>query len=64
MNDSKSHVCNSFFENIISGVQLFLYFCPQVPGAMIRVFLFQSFYNKVSKLTNTSEKDHSFYNTV
>ena len=22
VNDSKSHICNSFFENIISGIQL------------------------------------------
>ena len=50
-NDSKSHICDSFFENIISDMQLFN-ICPHVPVDIIRV----------SKPTKTSEKDHSFYN--
>ena len=53
-----------FFENIILGVKLFN-ICPHVPVGIIRVFLNFSFSCKsVSKPTKTSEKDHSFYNTV
>ena len=37
INDSKSHIWNSFFENIISGIQRF-YICPDVPVDIIRVF--------------------------
>ena len=37
INDSKSHIWNSFFENIISGIQLF-YIRPQVLVDIIRVF--------------------------
>ena len=33
----KSHIWNSFFENIISGIQSF-YICPDVPVDIIRVF--------------------------
>ena len=61
---STSHICNSFFENIISGIQLF-YIRPHVPVVIIRVsFLFQIFQQRVSKPRKTSQKDHSFYNTV
>ena len=64
INDSKSHICNSFFENIISGIQLF-YISAHVTVGIIRVFFqFQIFKYKVSKPTKTSEKDHSFYKTV
>ena len=33
-------------------------------GHQQRFFLFQIFYQKVSKPTKTSEKDHSFFNTA
>ena len=37
INDSKSHISNSLFENIISSIQLF-YVRPHVPVDIIRVF--------------------------
>ena len=43
----------SFFENIFSGMQ-------HVPVDIFRV----SFVQKVSKPAKSTEKDHSFYNTV
>ena len=36
-NDSKSHIWNSFFENLISGIQYF-YIRPHVPLDIITVF--------------------------
>ena len=39
INDSKSHIWNSFFENIISGIQRF-YICPDFPLDVIGVFFF------------------------
>ena len=37
INDSKSHIRNSFSEKFISGIQRF-YVCPEVPVDIIRVF--------------------------
>ena len=37
INDSESHIWNSFFENITSGVQCF-YICPDFPVDITRVF--------------------------
>ena len=37
INDSKCHIWNSFFKNMISGIQLF-YICPEVPADIIRTF--------------------------
>ena len=54
INDSKPHICNSFFENknstCSSGHHQFFYsrICSK----------------KISKPIKTIEKDHSFYNTV
>ena len=53
INDSKSHIWNSFFENIISSIQSF-YIRPQVPVELF--FNFQIFKQKVSKPTETSKK--------
>ena len=39
-------------------------FSPHVPMDIIRVFLFQILLQKISEPIKTSEKDHSFYNTV
>ena len=38
----KSHIWNSFFENIISGMQSFC-ICPDVPLDIIRFFLTSDF---------------------
>ena len=51
ISDSKSHICNSFFENIFS---------TQSSGNH-QIFLFQNLQQKISKSIKTSEKDHSFY---
>ena len=42
INDSKSHIWNSFFEKIISSIQLF-YIHPHVPMDIIRSFLTSDF---------------------
>ena len=42
INDSKSHIQNSFFENIITGMQCF-YIRPHVPVDIIRVCFFLNF---------------------
>ena len=39
-------------------------FIPHVLVNIIRVFLFQNLKQKISKSIKTSQKDHSFYNTV
>ena len=39
-------------------------FSPHVLMDLIRIFLFQIWWQKISKPIKTSEKDHSFYNTV
>ena len=59
-NYSKSHVYNSFFENIISGIQFFI-FVHTFQWTSSELFLFQI---SVSKPIKTSEKDHSFLNIV
>ena len=61
INTSKSYICNSFFENVISVIQLW---STRSSGHHQSFFLFQIFQQKVSKSIKTSEKDHSFYNTV
>ena len=38
----KSHIWNSFSENILSDIQSF-YICPDVPVDIIRVFLISDF---------------------
>ena len=47
-NDSKSHIWNSFFENIILGIQIF-YICPHVPLDIIRVVFIFRFSNRKSQ---------------
>ena len=61
----KSHIWNSFFESIISGIQSF-YICPDVPMDIIRVFLNFRFFSRKSQSQQkkTCKKDHTFYNTV
>ena len=44
----KSHILNSFFENIISGIQSF-YICPDVPVDIIRVFFIFRFSSRKSQ---------------
>ena len=39
INYSKPHIWNYFFENSISGIQIF-YICPDVPVGIIRDFFF------------------------
>ena len=48
INDSKSHIWNSFFENIISSIQSF-YIRPQVPVDIIRVILIFRFSSRKSQ---------------
>ena len=62
-NDSKSHIWNSFFENLISGIQYF-YIRPHIPLDIITIFFNFRFSITVTKPAKRSEKDHSFYNTV
>ena len=59
INDSKSHVWNSFLENIHSDIQLF-YIRSNVPVEIIRVFLISDLLAESLK----AKKDHSVYNTV
>ena len=64
INDSKSHIWNSFLENIISGIQLFC-ICLYVPMDIIRAFFkFKFSSRKPQKPIKTSEKVLSFYSTV
>ena len=68
INDSKFHICHSFFfENFISvsSIQLFLYLSTRFSGHFPRFFFnIQIFQQKVAKPAKTSENVHSFYNTV
>ena len=41
INNSKSHIWNSFYEIIVSGMQLF-YMPPHIPVDIIRVFFLSS----------------------
>ena len=68
INDSKSHIWNYFFENIISGVQLF-YISPYVLRFLYsytRFFFFNIRFSR--KMSQSHQKiaknDHSFCNTV
>ena len=63
INDSKSHIWNSFFENIISAYSVFI-FVHTLQWTSSFSFNFQIFKHKVSKPTKTREKWHSIYNTV
>ena len=63
INDSKSHIWNSFFENIISAYSVFI-FVHTFQWTSSFFFNFQIFKSKVSKPTKTREKWHSIYNTV
>ena len=70
----KSHIWNSFSENILSDIQSF-YICPDVPVDIIRVFLISDFLaenlkanKKLQKRSHTrftirfcSKTPHSFY---
>ena len=63
--DSKTHIWNSFFENIISDILFYIQL--RVPRFLYSSTLFFNFgfsSKKVSKTTKASKKDHSFYNTV
>ena len=51
-----------FFENIISGIQLF--YIRSNAHVVIRVFFVSDFVAESLKANKTSKKDHSFYNTV
>ena len=60
----KSHIWNSFFENIILLIRRF-YNCSDVPVDIIRVFFNFSFSNrKPQSQQKLAKKDHTFYNTV
>ena len=59
INDSKSHLWNSFFENIISDIQLF-YIRSNVPVNIIRAFLISDLLAEILK----AKTNLSFYNTV
>ena len=59
INDSKSHFWNSFFENIISDIQLF-YIRSNVPVNIIRAFLISDLLAEILK----AKTNLSFYNTV
>ena len=70
----KSHIWNSFFESIISGIQSF-YICPNVPVGIIRVFFNFRFFSRKSQSQQKknlqkrshvlqysfAQKAHSFY---
>ena len=64
-NDSKCHIWNLFFENIILGIQVFIFVhtLQWTSSEFFFFFLFQVFYQKLSKPTKTSEKDDSSHNT-
>ena len=55
MNDSYSHIWNSFFENIISSIQRF-YICPDFPVDIIRVFLISYFLAESLKANKNQQK--------
>ena len=59
INDSKSHLWNSVFENIISDIQLF-YIRSNVPVNIIRAFLISDLLAEILK----AKTNLSFYNTV
>ena len=59
INNSKSHLWNSFFENIISDIQLF-YIRSNVPVNIIRAFLISDLLAEILK----AKTNLSFYNTV
>ena len=59
INDSTSHLWNSFFENIISDIQLF-YIRSNVPVNIIRAFLISDLLAEILK----AKTNLSFYNTV
>ena len=64
INYSKSHIWNSFFENIILGIQIF-FIRPHVPVDMIRVFSYFRFSSRKSQSQQKLvKKDHTFYNKV
>ena len=70
----KSHIWNSFFKSIISGIQSF-YICPNVPVDIIRVFFNFRFFSRKSQSQQKknlqkrshvlqysfAQKAHSFY---
>ena len=62
INYSKSHIWNSFLENIISGIEPY-YTRPQFQWKPSKFFLIFTFPRNL-QAKKTSEKDHSFYNTV
>ena len=51
----KSHIWNSFFENIILGIQSF-YICPDAPVDIIRVFLITDFLAENLKANKNLQK--------
>ena len=56
INDSKSHIWNSFLENIISSIHLFK-ICPHVPVDIIRDFFnFRFFIRKSQSHQNLAKK--------
>ena len=66
IHDSKSHIGNSFFENLISGfwaynIFIFVHTFQWTPSELF--FSFQII-EKSPGQKRTSEKDHSFYKTV
>ena len=55
----KSHICNSFFENIISGMQTF-YVCPDVPLDVIKNFFNIRFSRRKSQSQQNLAKKITF----
>ena len=49
INDSKSHICNSFSENIIFGIQQLFCIRPRVLVDIIKVFSYSRFSSKKSQ---------------
>ena len=56
INDSKSHIWNYFFENIILGIQLF-YIRPDIPMDIIRFFFNFRFSSRKSQSQQQLEKN-------
>ena len=57
VNDSKSHICNSFSENIILGIQQLFCIRPRVLVDIIKVFSYSRFSSKKSQSQQKLEKN-------
>ena len=63
INDSKSHICNSFFEHIISAIHRF-YICSEVPMDIIRVFFNFRFSIRKSQSQQKLAKKITHFTTI